>query len=134
MRYRASVLSTLKIAFLSALVLELSASLATALVAVEVGLRLLYGHLSYQTALLVLLLTPEAYLPLRNLAAHYHASADGMAAAERVFAILDTPASPAASPCGLAAGPRCQVEHPSASTGPPWFTRAARRRPSPGST
>jgi ATP-binding cassette, subfamily C, bacterial CydD len=97
MRYRASVLSTLKIAFLSSLVLELSASLATALVAVEVGLRLLYGHMSYQTALLVLLLTPEAYLPLRNLAAHYHASADGMAAAERAFAILDTPAPPVAS-------------------------------------
>jgi ATP-binding cassette, subfamily C, bacterial CydD len=97
MCYRASVLSTLKVAFLSALVLELSASLATALVAVEVGLRLLYGHMSYQTALLVLLLTPEAYLPLRNLAAHYHASADGMAAAERVFAILDTPLSPVAA-------------------------------------
>ncbi|MGN6793548.1 MAG: thiol reductant ABC exporter subunit CydD [Streptosporangiaceae bacterium] len=89
-RYRASVMATLKIAFLSALVLELSASLATALVAVEVGLRLLYGHLGYSTALLVLLLTPEAYLPLRNLAAHRHASADGLAAAERVFGILDT--------------------------------------------
>ncbi len=91
MRYRASVMATLKIAFLSALVLELSASLATALVAVEVGLRLLYGHLGYSTALLVLLLTPEAYLPLRNLAAHHHASADGLAAAERVFSILDAP-------------------------------------------
>jgi ATP-binding cassette subfamily C protein CydD len=91
-RYRASALATLKIAFLSALVLELSASLATALVAVEVGLRLLYGHLGYPTALLVLLLTPEAYLPLRNLAAHHHASADGLAAAERAFGILDTPA------------------------------------------
>ena len=93
MRYRASVMATLKIAFLSALVLELSASLATALVAVEVGLRLLYGHLGYSTALLVLLLTPEAYLPLRNLAAHHHASADGLAAAEQVFSILDAPVS-----------------------------------------
>ena len=91
MRYRASVMATLRIAFLSALVLELSASLATALVAVEVGLRLLYGHLGYPTALLVLLLTPEAYLPLRNLAAHRHASADGIAAAERAFGVLDTP-------------------------------------------
>ena len=101
MRYRASVLATLKIAFLSSLVLELSASLATALVAVEVGLRLLYGHLGYPTALLILLLTPEAYLPLRNLATHYHASADGIAAAERAFGILDTPAAglrPAAGP------------------------------------
>ena len=88
--YRASVMATLRIAFLSALVLELSASLATALVAVEVGLRLLYGHLDYQTALLVLLLTPEAYLPLRNASAQFHASADGITAAGRVFEILDT--------------------------------------------
>jgi ATP-binding cassette, subfamily C, bacterial CydD len=87
-RYRASVMSNLKIAFLSALVLELSAALATALIAVEVGLRLLYGHLGYATALLVLLLTPEAYLPLRNAAAQYHASADGITAASRVFQIL----------------------------------------------
>ncbi len=111
MRYRASVLATLKIAFLSSLVLELSASLATALVAVEVGLRLLYGHLGYPTALLVLLLTPEAYLPLRNLAAHYHASADGIAAAERAFGILDTPAAglrPAAG--GSAAVPDVRLE------------------------
>ncbi len=111
MRYRASVLATLKIAFLSSLVLELSASLATALVAVEVGLRLLYGHLGYSTALLVLLLTPEAYLPLRNLAAHYHASADGIAAAERAFGILDTPATrlrPAAG--GSAAVPDVRFE------------------------
>ena len=88
--YRASVMATLRIAFLSALVLELSASLATALVAVEVGLRLLYGHLGYPAALLVLLLTPEAYLPLRNASAQFHASADGITAAGRVFEILDT--------------------------------------------
>jgi ATP-binding cassette, subfamily C, bacterial CydD len=56
--YRAATMSTLRVAFLSALVLELSAAVATALVAVEVGLRLLYGHLGYETALLVLLLTP----------------------------------------------------------------------------
>ena len=90
--YRGSVLATLRIAFLSALVLELSASLATALVAVEVGLRLLYGHLGYPTALFVLLLTPEAYLPLRNATAQFHASADGLTAAGRAFEILDTPA------------------------------------------
>jgi ABC-type transport system involved in cytochrome bd biosynthesis fused ATPase/permease subunit len=62
--YRAATRSTLRVAFLSALVLELSAAIATALVAVEVGFRLLYGHLGYETALLVLLLTPEAFLPL----------------------------------------------------------------------
>ena len=89
--HRLAAMATLRIAFLSALVLELSAALATAVVAVETGLRLLYGHMPYQTALLVLLLTPEAYLPLRAVAAQYHASAEGRAAAESVFAILDTP-------------------------------------------
>jgi ATP-binding cassette, subfamily C, bacterial CydD len=90
--YRAATMSTLRVAFLSALVLELSAAVATALVAVEVGLRLLYGHLDYDTALLVLLLTPEAFLPLRAVGAQFHASMEGVAAAGRVFEILDTPA------------------------------------------
>jgi ATP-binding cassette, subfamily C, bacterial CydD len=90
--YRAATMSSLRVAFLSGFVLELAAALATALVAVEVGLRLLAGHLSYQTALLVLLLTPEAYLPLRAAGAQFHASSEGAAAARDVFAILDTPA------------------------------------------
>jgi ATP-binding cassette subfamily C protein CydD len=106
--HRSATMATLRIAFLSALVLELSAALATAIVAVETGLRLLYGHMPYQTALLVLLLTPEAYLPLRAVAAQYHASAEGTAAAESVFAVLDTPlpgqaAAPAAAPGALGA-------------------------------
>ncbi len=84
-------MGTLRVAFLSALVLELAAALATALVAVEVGLRLLYGHLGYQTALLVLLLTPEAYLPLRAVGAQFHASMEGATAAARACDILDTP-------------------------------------------
>jgi len=87
--YRAATMSTLRVAFLSALVLELAAAIATALVAVEVGLRLLYGHLGYETALLVLLLTPEAFLPLRAVGAQFHASMEGAAAASRVFEILD---------------------------------------------
>jgi ATP-binding cassette subfamily C protein CydD len=92
--YRSATMATLRVAFLSALVLELAAALATALVAVEVGLRLLAGHLEYQTALLVLLLTPEAYLPLRAVGTHFHASMEGAAAARRVCDILDTvPAS-----------------------------------------
>ena len=89
--YRKATMATLRVAFLSAFVLELAAALATALVAVEVGLRLLAGHMSYQTALLVLLLTPEAYLPLRAVGAQFHASTEGAAAAADVFAILDTP-------------------------------------------
>jgi ATP-binding cassette, subfamily C, bacterial CydD len=90
-QHRSAAMATLRVAFLSALVLELSAALATALVAVETGLRLLYGHMPYQAALLVLLLTPEAYLPLRAVAAQYHASAEGSAAADSVFEILETP-------------------------------------------
>ncbi len=95
--HRAATMSALRIAFLSSLVLELAASLATALVAVEVGLRLLGGHISYQTALLVLLLTPEAYLPLRAVGSQFHASTEGAAAASDVFAILDTPEPSAAA-------------------------------------
>jgi ATP-binding cassette, subfamily C, bacterial CydD len=89
--HRSATMATLRIAFLSALVLELSAALATALVAVEIGLRLLAGHVGYQTALLVLLLTPEAYLPLRAVGAQFHASMEGVTAAGRVCDILDEP-------------------------------------------
>ncbi|MGH3804014.1 MAG: thiol reductant ABC exporter subunit CydD, partial [Pseudonocardiaceae bacterium] len=84
-------MSTLRVAFLSAFVLELLATLAVALVAVEVGLRLTYGELGFSTALLVLLLAPEAYLPLREVGARFHASMEGVAAAEQVFAVLDGP-------------------------------------------
>jgi len=103
--HRKATMATLRVAFLSALALELVAALATALVAVETGLRLLTGHLSYQTALLILLLTPEAYLPLRNAGAEYHASTEGVAAAARAFEILDTPLAdqPARTGAGSAA-------------------------------
>ena len=89
--HRKATMATLRVAFLSALALELIAALATALVAVEIGLRLLAGHVGYQTALLVLLLTPEAYLPLRSAGAQFHASTEGATAAQRAFEILDTP-------------------------------------------
>jgi ATP-binding cassette, subfamily C, bacterial CydD len=102
--YRSATMSALRVAFLSALVLELAAAVATALVAVEVGLRLLYGHMAYETALLVLLLTPEAFLPLRAVAAQFHASMEGAAAAGRVLEILETE-----SPSRLTATPRIQA-------------------------
>jgi ATP-binding cassette subfamily C protein CydD len=89
--YRKVTMATLRVAFLSALVRELAAAVATAVVAVEVGLRLLYGHIGYETALLVLLLTPEAFLPLRAVGTQFHASMEGAAAAGRAFEILDTP-------------------------------------------
>jgi ATP-binding cassette subfamily C protein CydD len=90
-QYRTATMGTLRIAFLSALVLELTATLATALVAVEVGLRLLAGHVGYETALLVLLLTPEAFVPLRSASAQFHASIEGVTAAARVFEVLQAP-------------------------------------------
>jgi ATP-binding cassette, subfamily C, bacterial CydD len=103
--YRSATMASLRIAFLSGFVLELTAALATALVAVEVGLRLLAGHMSYQTALLVLLLTPEAYLPLRAVGAQFHASSEGAAAARDVFEILDTPVPAVAPPTSAARRP-----------------------------
>ncbi|MFE1168796.1 thiol reductant ABC exporter subunit CydD [Nocardiopsis sp. NPDC058789] len=87
--HRSATMGTLRIAFLSAFALELLATLAVALVAVEVGLRLLGGHMDYQTALLVLILAPEAYLPLREVGARFHASMEGVAAADQVFTELD---------------------------------------------
>jgi thiol reductant ABC exporter CydD subunit len=89
--YRRETLDTLRIAFLSALVLELLAMLGTALVAAVVGIQLVGGELGLEQGLVVLLLAPELYAPLRQLGARYHASADGLAAAERVFEVLDAP-------------------------------------------
>lgn len=90
-RYRVSAIATLRITFLSSLILELVATISVALVAVAIGLRLMSGSLDLRTALFVLVLAPEAYLPLRQLGANYHASAEGMAAAERAFAVLEQP-------------------------------------------
>jgi ATP-binding cassette, subfamily C, bacterial CydCD len=96
-RYRRTALSTLRITFLSSLILELVATISVALVAVAIGLRLLSGSLDLRSALFVLVLAPEAYLPLRQLGANYHASAEGMAAAEQLFAVLEAPAAPRGS-------------------------------------
>ncbi len=93
-QYRTATMATLRIAFLSSLILELLATISVALVAVAVGLRLLGGHLSLATALFVLILAPEAYLPLRLLGTNFHASAEGMKAADEVFAVLERPVPP----------------------------------------
>ncbi len=93
-QYRTATMATLKVAFLSSLILELLATISVALVAVAVGLRLLGGHLSLATALFVLILAPEAYLPLRLLGTNYHASAEGMKAAEDIFEVLERPVPP----------------------------------------
>jgi len=89
--YRRAAMSTLAVTFLSSLILELVATISVALVAVAVGLRLMSGHLDLRSALLALILAPEAYLPLRRLGANYHASAEGVAAAQQVFAVLEMP-------------------------------------------
>jgi thiol reductant ABC exporter CydD subunit len=92
-RYRVTTMETLRVSFLSGSVLELAATLGVALVAVTAGVRLVDGALSLQAGLTVLVLAPELYLPFRRLGAEYHASADGLAVAERMFALLDAPAS-----------------------------------------
>ena len=91
-RYRRETMATLRVAFLSALVLELAATLGVALVAVTIGVRLAAGSMALQAGLAVLILAPELYAPLRQLGVQFHASADGMAAAERIQAVLDEPA------------------------------------------
>jgi thiol reductant ABC exporter CydD subunit len=90
-RYRSATMGTLRLTFLSSLVLELLATVSVALVAVAVGLRLLGGSMRLHDALFVLVLAPEAYLPLRALGTHFHASADGMKAAEEIFELLEEP-------------------------------------------
>ena len=90
-RYRRATMAVLQITFLSALVLELVGTLSTAIVAVEIGLRLLYGRLDYMQALFILIVAPEFYLPLRNLGLRFHAGMNGVAAAGRIFEILATP-------------------------------------------
>lgn len=86
--FRRSTMAVLRIAFLSALVLELVATLSVAVVAVEIGLRLLAGGLAFEPALFVLLLAPEFYLPMRRLGAAFHDGMAGMSAASRLFEIL----------------------------------------------
>ena len=89
--YRRTTMGTLRVAFLSGAVLELAATLAIALVAVVVGVRLAEGGIGFEPALTILVLTPELYLPLRNLSAQFHASADGAAVAERLLELADVP-------------------------------------------
>lgn len=95
--YRVETMATLRVAFLSALVLELLATISVALVAVGIGLRLAVGGMAFDVALFVLVLAPEAYLPLRRLGAEFHASEEGLEAAARAFAILDAPPIPSGS-------------------------------------
>jgi ATP-binding cassette subfamily C protein CydD len=86
-------METLRISFLSGSVLELAATIGVAIVAVTAGVRLVDGSLGLQAGLTVIILAPELYLPYRRLGAEYHASADGLAVADRLFGLLDAPAA-----------------------------------------
>lgn len=88
-QYVSSTMGVLRVSFLSALVLELLATLSVALVAVSIGLRLMDGRITLQAGLLVLILTPEVYLPLRQVGVHFHAAAEGLGAADDVMNVLD---------------------------------------------
>ena len=107
-QFRAATMNVLRVTFLSALALELVATISIAIVAVEIGLRLLAGRFTYQHALFLLLLAPEFYLPLRSLGARFHAGMAGLAASKRIFEILDQPIRseiPASYPTGGQTGP-----------------------------
>lgn len=89
--FASTTMRTLRVAFLSGAVLEFLATLSTAIVAVEVGLRMVAGHIGLFEGLLIIMLTPEAFKPLREVGSQFHASSDGVAAAEKVFAVLEVP-------------------------------------------
>ena len=92
-QFRDTTLKVLQVTFLSAFALELLATISVAIIAVEVGLRLLYGQMQFHEALFLLILAPEFYLPLRMLGLRFHAGMTGTTAARRIFQILDTPAT-----------------------------------------
>ncbi|GIG85693.1 ABC transporter ATP-binding protein/permease [Plantactinospora endophytica] len=131
-RHRLATMKTLRIAFLSALVLELVATLSVALVAVPIGLRLLGGGLTLQTALLVLLLAPEAFLPLRAAGSQFHASQEGLTALDEALTLLDPdPTTTATDPSATSPADRPTTDPAEpATTGPP----SALGRPEPSST
>lgn len=89
--YREATQTVLRVTFLSALTLEMIGTISTALVAVQIGLRLLQGGIPFEQALFILIITPEFYLPLRNLGLRFHAAMNGVSSANRIFTILDHP-------------------------------------------
>ena len=89
--YNMATMQALRVAFLSGAVLEFITTLSVAIVAVQVGFRLLFGRMDLATALLVIMIAPEVYQPLRQVGFHFHASANGVAAANAVFEVLGAP-------------------------------------------
>ncbi len=99
--FRHATLRVLKIAFLSSLTLELVGTIGMAIIAVGIGLRLMTGEITFQLALFVLLLTPDFYLPLRQLGTKFHAGMEGVSASKEIFAILDQKAPARLQPAGF---------------------------------
>lgn len=95
---RRSTMATLRIAFMSSFVLELLATLGVAMVAVSVGLRLVFGDLDLATALVALLVAPEVFWPLRRVGAEFHAAGDGRTAAEKAETLIGAAADATAHP------------------------------------
>ena len=127
--YRSATMGTLRVAFLSGTILELAATLGIALVAVTVGVRLVDGNIEFQPALTVLLLAPELYLPLRNLGAQFHASADGRAVTDRLLEMVGEENERRLRARPL---PRAPLMSPSASRTSASSTRIATSPSSPG--
>ncbi|MFF7074257.1 thiol reductant ABC exporter subunit CydD [Streptomyces pseudovenezuelae] len=116
--YRQATMRTLRIAFISSFALELLSTLSVALVAVTIGMRLVHGEMNLYDGLVILILAPEAYLPLRQVGAQYHAAAEGLAAAEEIFTVLETPvpaSGTAAVPAGALAFEQVTVRYPGRS-------------------
>ncbi|MFI9170563.1 thiol reductant ABC exporter subunit CydD [Streptomyces lincolnensis] len=116
--YRRATMRTLRIAFISSFALELLSTLSVALVAVTIGMRLVHGEMDLYIGLVILVLAPEAYLPLRQVGAQYHAAAEGLAAAEEIFAVLETPvpaSGTAAVPTGAVVLDGVTVRYPGRS-------------------
>lgn len=88
-KFRQSTMKVLRVAFLSALTLEILASISMAIIAVEIGLRLLYGKFDFQSAMFILILAPEFYLPLRRLGSQFHSGQESVAAAQKLYEVLD---------------------------------------------
>ncbi|WPO72702.1 thiol reductant ABC exporter subunit CydD [Streptomyces sp. KN37] len=117
--YRQATMRTLRIAFLSSFALELLATISVALVAVTIGMRLVHGEMDLYVGLVILVLAPEAYLPLRQVGAQYHAAAEGLAAAEEIFEVLETPvpaAGTGAAPTGVLSVEGVTVRYPGRAT------------------
>lgn len=113
--YRQATMRTLRIAFLSSFALELLATLSVALVAVTIGMRLVHGDMDLYVGLVILILAPEAYLPLRQVGAQYHAAAEGLSAAEEIFEVLEAPvrvAGEAPAPSGTLSVEGVTVRYP----------------------